>query len=89
MLEDLIAQLDEMGITYSEDPDTGTLTIDISTVEKADLVDVIIALNSAGVMFDITEDSITVQGDTTPMETSGEEVAADDTNYMDEALGQL
>ena len=55
MFEDLILQLDELGVPYTEDYDTGVLTIDIADIDKAILVDVIVALNDGGHMFDITE----------------------------------
>lgn len=85
MFEDLIAQLDEMGVPYTEGEND--LTIDISGVDKADLVDIIIMLNNSGETFDITEDSITVTSSEPVETTEGEE--AESPNYMEEALGQL
>lgn len=85
MFEDLILQLDDMGISYSEDYDLGTLTIDIADVEKSVLVDVIIALNNGGYMFNITETSITVEGGGTAPE---EDTYSEDA-YLDDALAQM
>lgn len=86
MFEDLIAQLDEMGVPYNEDYEAGTLTIDISNIDKADLVDVIIMLNNSGETFDISESSIVVQGgEATEIQPETEETP----DYMNEALGQL
>ena len=63
MLEDLILQLDEMGVSYTEDYDAGTLTIDIADIDKSILIDVIMLLNSGEYVFDITESTITVEGE--------------------------
>lgn len=85
MFEDLILQLDDMGISYSEDYDLGTLTIDIADVEKSVLIDVIIALNNGGYMFTITETSITVEGGAAVPE---EDTYSEDA-YLDDALAQM
>lgn len=83
MFEDLILQLDELGVPYTEDYDTGVLTIDIADIDKAILVDVIVALNDGGHMFDITESTITVEGGTTPVEETD---TYDEEAYLDDAL---
>ena len=87
MFEELTAQLDEMGIAYDENTETGVLTIDIADVDKVTLIDVINLLNNSGETFDITESEITVQGTpTVEDETSSE---GESTDYMGEALSQM
>ena len=87
MFEDLIVQLDDLGVTYTEDYDMGTLTVDIADVDKSILVDIIIMLNDNGYAFNITESAITVEGGTTeeaPVEESYDEEA-----YLDDALASM
>ena len=62
MFEELISQLDSLGVSYTEDYDMGTLTIDVASIDKSLLIEVISALNSGGYEFSIDESSITVQG---------------------------
>ena len=92
MLEDLILQLDEMGVSYTEDYDAGTLTIDIADIDKSILIDVIMLLNSGEYVFDITESTITVEGEVIEeedeMTESGEE-AFDEDAYLDDALASM
>lgn len=88
MFEDLIVQLDELGVTYSEDYDTGVLTIDIADVDKSILIDVIMLLNDSGYVFDITESTITVEGgDMTAEEEPVEEY--DEEAYLDDAFAAM
>lgn len=88
MFEDIITQLDSLGVTYTEDYDNSTLVIDIESVDKDVLVEIIIALNTAGYMFDIDASSVTVYGSgeisEEPMAESYEEDA-----YLDDALSQM
>lgn len=62
MFEEIIATLEEYGVEYTEDFEAGTLNIDITTVEKTDLIAIIQALTSQGFDFDIDEAAITVHG---------------------------
>lgn len=87
MFEELIVQLDELGVTYSEDYDAGTLTVDIADVDKAVLVDIIVALNNGGYIFDITESTITVEGGAAPAEEDTE--SYDEEAYLDDALATM
>lgn len=84
MFEDLIATLDDLGVEYTEDYDNSVLEIDIADVDKNTLVSIITALQDAGETFDITEDTITVQGLTS--EESEEAETGED--YMSNALEQ-
>lgn len=84
MFEELIVQLDELGVAYTEDYDTGMLTVDIADVDKAVLIDIISALTSGGYTFDITETTITVEGGAAPVDEEFDEDA-----YLDEALTQM
>jgi hypothetical protein len=62
MFEEIIATLEEYGVEYTEDFEAGTLNIDITTVEKTDLIAIIQALTNQGFDFDIDEAAITVHG---------------------------
>lgn len=86
MFEDIITQLDSLGVTYTEDYDNSTLVIDIESVDKDVLVDIISMLNTAGYMFDIDASSVTVYG---TGEVSEEVEAYDEDAYLDDALSQM
>jgi flagellar biosynthesis/type III secretory pathway M-ring protein FliF/YscJ len=75
MFEEIIAQLDSMGIPYNEDYDTGSLVIDISTADKMQVIDVINVVNATGMEFTVDENSIVVTGSPTeePMAEGTEE----------------
>lgn len=83
MFEELIIQLDELGVPYTEEAES--LTIDIANIDKVTLIDVIIYLNDAGYTFDITETAITVEGTAVPVE----EEAYDEEAYLDGAFAQM
>ena len=82
MFEDLIIQLDELGVPYSEDYDAGTLTIDIADIDKSILIDVIVALNDGGHVFNITDTNITIEGgvmeEEVPEDTYAEDAALEE-----------
>jgi hypothetical protein len=88
MFEDLIVQLDDLGVTYTEDYDAGTLTVDIADIDKTVLIDIIILLNDSGHVFDITEATITVEGGTT-VEEPTEDTSYDEDAYLDDALATM
>ena len=88
MFEDLLMQLDELGVTYTED-EMGTLTIDIADVDKSILIDVIITLNDGGYMFDITETSITVEGGESEEALEEEDTAYSEDMAFEEALATM
>ena len=89
MIEDLITQLDSLGVDYMEDPETGDLTINLEAIDKATVIDIMIAIQGAGLDFNLDEDTITVYstGGITPEEEE-EELASEDL-ALDEALGQM
>lgn len=87
MFEDLIVQLDELGVTYTEDYDAGTLTVDIADIDKSILIDIIMMLNDGGHMFDITESTITVEGSVT--EEPVEDTSYDEDAYLDDAFATM
>ena len=60
MIEDVIALLDQLGVDYDEDYETELLTISITDVEKDGVVEIISALLTNGLEFDISETDITV-----------------------------
>jgi hypothetical protein len=84
MFEDLIVQLDEFGVTYTEDYETGVLTIDIASVDKSVLIEIIMTLNNGGYMFTIDESTITVEGGAA--EDTYTEESYDEEAYLDDAL---
>lgn len=83
MFEDLIVQLDELGVPYTE---ADSLTIDIADVDKSILIEVIIALNDGGYMFDINDSTITVEGGSEPAEDAE---VYDEEAYLDDAFSQM
>lgn len=83
MFEELIIQLDELGVPYTEE--TESLVIDIANIDKVALIDVIIYLNDAGYTFDINETTITVEGTAVPVE----EETYDEEAYLDDAFAQM
>jgi hypothetical protein len=86
MFEDLIATLDDLGVTYTEDYEGGVLDIDIADIDKDTLVSVITAINDAGYTFSITDSNISVEGGTVPEESEGASEGSED--YMGEALNE-
>lgn len=81
MFEDIIVQLDELGVPYTEDE---TLTIDISAIDKSLLIEVIALLQ--GYTFDINESSITVESSEY---VPAEEESYDEDAYLDDAFAQM
>lgn len=88
MFEDIITQLDDMGVPYEEDMDTGELVIDISDIDKIQLVDIINLID--GFDYSIDENSIVLVGGE-PTDMSEEESADEDVQSMalDQALGNI
>lgn len=90
MFEELITELDMIGVAYTEDYDTGTLTIDIADIDKTQLIELIVLVNGYSMPFDITDTAITVTSLETPEEpVEGSEPTEDGTDYADEALNSL
>jgi hypothetical protein len=85
MFEDLIMQLEELGVEYIEDYDAGTLTIPVEDIDKVDLIEIINAVNNSGLLFTIDEISLIVQGGDASYEEE-EELASPETDYMDAAM---
>ena len=86
-MEDLLAQLDELGVTYTEDYEMGTVNIDIASVEKDVLVEIIMLLNEGMYAFTINESEIVVEGGEVAEPETEEEY--DDEAYLNEALGAM
>lgn len=61
MLEDLMMSFSEMGINYNEDGQGG-MTVDISTIDKTTLIEVINVINDNGLEFTIDANSIVING---------------------------
>ena len=80
MNEELIAKLDELGVSYDETDGT----IDIADIDKATLIEIISYLNDNAITFSIDDSAITVTSTEVP-----EEVPEDtEPSAMDEALSQ-
>lgn len=75
MFEDMIMQLDEMGVAYTEDYDTGTLTIDVSGLDKVALIGVIQMVNGSGMEYTIDEASLVIMSGKPPVAEEEEEEA--------------
>lgn len=89
MFEEAIAQLDSMGIPYTENED-GSLVIDISGADKTDLVSIISFLNDNALTFSISADEIVVEGMPEPVEVPEDEMAGlDGTDGEDPLAGLL
>jgi hypothetical protein len=84
MLDAIISELDAIGVPYEEDYDAGTLTIDISAVDKTELINLIRFLTDTTVPFTIDETTIIVTVDATPME---EETPVEE-DFMNAALDE-
>lgn len=84
MLDAIISELDAIGVPYEEDYDAGTLTIDISAVDKTELINLIRFLTDTTVPFTIDETTIIVTVDATPME---EETPVEE-DFMSAALDE-
>ena len=78
MFEDLIAQLDGMGVEYTEDYDAGTLTVDVGAMDKVQLISVIQTVNDSMLPFTIDENSLVVTGGDMPSEEPLEEEPAEE-----------
>lgn len=92
MFEDLITQLDGMGVEYTEDYEAGTLTVDVGTMDKVQLISVIQLINDSMLPFTIDENSLVITGgemlSEEPMdEMPAEEISAEQA-AMDDMFGQ-
>lgn len=83
MFEDLIMQLEDLGVEYTEDYDAGTLTIPVEDIDKVELIEIINAVNNSGLPFTIDEISLIVQSGDASYEEDEEEA---ETDYMDAAM---
>lgn len=92
MFEDLITQLDGMGVEYTEDYEVGTLTIDVGTMDKVQLISVIQLINDSMLPFTIDENSLVITGGEMPSEEPMEEIPAEEISAeqaaMDDMFGQ-
>jgi hypothetical protein len=82
MIEDVIALLDQLGVDYDEDYETELLTISIADVDKEGVVEIISALLTNELEFDISETDITVTLSDDDVDLGEEYV--DDVEEMDE-----
>jgi len=92
MFEDLITQLDGMGVEYTEDYEAGTLTVDVGTMDKVQLISVIQLINDSMLPFTIDENSLVITGGEMPSEEPMEETPAEEASAeqaaKDDMFGQ-
>ena len=81
MNEELIAKLDELGVSYDETDGT----IDIADIDKSTLIEIISYLNDNAITFSIDDSAITVTSTEVPEEAPEDTT---ETSAMDEALSQ-
>lgn len=89
MFEDLIVSLDDLGVSYTENADDGTLTIDIADIDKSLLVSVINALLSNSMSDYIIDDTSIVVSGYMSAEGSGEEDYEEDYDAQAQALDEM
>lgn len=87
-MEDLLLELDNLGVVYTEDPEMGTVTVDIADVDKTVLIDLIIMLNNNGYTFDLSDTAVTISVGAYDY-AEEEEAAYDEDAYIDDALAMM
>lgn len=86
-MDELLTQLEELGVDYTEDTEAGTVVVDIASIDKTMLIDVIIMLNNGGYTFDMSDTSITISVGT--YDYAEDEESYDEDAYIDDALAQM
>ena len=86
-MDELLTQLEELGVDYTEDTEAGTVVVDIASIDKTMLIDVIIMLNNNGYTFDMSDTSITIS--VGAYDYAEEEEAYNEDAYIDDALAQM
>ena len=89
MFEDLITQLDGMGVEYTEDYEAGTLTIDVGVMDKVQLISVIQLINDSMLPFTIDENSLVITGGEMPSEEPMEEIPAEEVSAEQAAMDDM
>lgn len=89
MFEDLITQLDGMGVEYTEDYEAGTLTVDVGTMDKVQLISVIQLINDSMLPFTIDENSLVITGGEMPSEEPMEEIPAEEVSAEQAAMDDM
>ena len=89
MFEDLITQLDGMGVEYTEDYEAGTLTVDVGTMDKVQLISVIQLINDSMLPFTIDESSLVITGGEMPSEEPMEEMPAEEISAEQAAMDDM
>jgi hypothetical protein len=85
MFEEIIAQLDSLGIPYEEDYDTGMLSIGVAEMDKSEIIEIIQIVNNSGLPFNVDETAVTVTGgDFTDEEDYSDELPEE---MLDEYIG--
>lgn len=87
MFEDIIVQLDQLGVEYMEDYDAGVLTVDVAALDKIALIEVINLANNSGLDFTVDEASLTIMAGA-PAEAPIEEEEPIDGDFQAAALNE-
>jgi hypothetical protein len=88
MFEDIIMEIEALGLEYTEDYEAGTLTVNIAAADKTDIINVVSILTSMDIDFTIDEASIVVM-DMVMEDMPEEEDATTDEDYQDAALEDM
>jgi len=92
MFEEIIMQLDSMGVQYTEDYEMGSLTVDVGALDKVSLISVIQLANDSGMEFTVDETSLVITGGgpaELPMEEPMPEGEDELAGMQEAALGEL
>jgi hypothetical protein len=94
MFEEILSKLDGMGVQYQEDPESGSVTIDVTALDKTQLLEVVIMANGSGFPFTLDDTTLVISlGPTSstpsPMEAPMEPEGDYQAMAMDEMAGQM
>jgi len=62
MFEEIIEQLESLGIAYEEDYETGMLKINVADMDKSEIIELIQIVNNSGLPFNVDEATLEVTG---------------------------
>jgi hypothetical protein len=98
MFEDIIAQLESMGVDFEEMPEQNSLSVNVSQMDKAQLIEVLNMVYSMGMTVGQLDESVMMIGNPTPVESEPdlEPVAEEETEEdaaqmaaLDEAMSGM
>lgn len=86
-MDELLTQLEDLGVDYTEDAEAGTVVVDIAAIDKTMLIDIIMMLNNNGYTYDMSDTSITIS--VGAYDYAEDEESYDEDAYIDDALAQM